>query len=124
MPLVGVCCYHTSTYNETVFFLSTFDLAPNSVLRLQCNYFSGGYGLAVVWEPPSGVVNVVQVDVAGKSFNQSESRQEVKGLQVAQWYKVTATSFSGNMKSPAVSANCQTDPAGKITWKKSPDASS
>ncbi|KAI7792528.1 putative receptor-type tyrosine-protein phosphatase H-like [Triplophysa rosa] len=90
------------------------DLAPNSVSRLHCNYFSGGYGLNVVWDTPYGVVNVVQVDVAGKSFNQSTSRQEVKGLQVAQWYRVTATSFSGNMKSPAVLANCQTDPTGVI----------
>lgn len=91
------------------------DLAPNSVSRLHCNYFSGGYGLEVVWDAPYGVVNVVQLDVAGNIFNQSDNRQQVKGLQVANWYRVTATSISGNMKSPAVSANCQTDPTGKIT---------
>ncbi|XP_073720191.1 receptor-type tyrosine-protein phosphatase H isoform X1 [Misgurnus anguillicaudatus] len=88
-------------------------LDPNSVSSLHCEYFSGGYGLAVVWAT-SGIVNKVQVDVAGKSFNQSESRQEVKGLQVAQWYKVSATSFSNDRMSPTVSVNCQTDPAGVI----------
>ncbi|KAA0704992.1 Receptor-type tyrosine-protein phosphatase H [Triplophysa tibetana] len=89
-------------------------LAPNSVSHLHCNYFSGGYGLDVVWDAPYGVVNVVQLDVDGNIFNQSENRQQVKGLQVAKWYRVTATSFSGNKKSPAVSANCQTDPTGVI----------
>ncbi|XP_056594360.1 receptor-type tyrosine-protein phosphatase H isoform X2 [Triplophysa dalaica] len=89
-------------------------LAPNSVSRLHCNYFSGGYGLEVVWDAPYGVVNVVQLDVAGNIFNQSENRQQVNGLQVAKWYRVTATSFSGNKTSPAVSVNCQTDPTGVI----------
>ncbi|XP_059380346.1 receptor-type tyrosine-protein phosphatase H-like [Carassius carassius] len=92
-------------------------LAPNSVSHLSCEYHSGGYGLVVIWETPYGVVTGVQVDVDGRSFKQSDSskkRQEIKGLQVAQWYKVTALSFSGAMRSQTVSVNCQTNPAGVI----------
>ncbi|XP_077100377.1 receptor-type tyrosine-protein phosphatase H-like isoform X2 [Siphateles boraxobius] len=92
-------------------------LVPNSVLNLRCEHFSGGYGLAVVWVRPYGVVDVVQVDVAKQSFNISSStstRQEVKNLQAAQWYTVTATSFSGAMKSEIESLKCQTDPTGVI----------
>ncbi|KAK9953538.1 hypothetical protein ABG768_017522 [Culter alburnus] len=92
-------------------------LDPNSVLNLQCKYFSGGYGLAVIWDHPYGVMDVVQVDIGSQSFNRSSnelSRQEFKNLQVAHWYKVTATSFSGAKKSKMVSLNCQTDPAGVI----------
>ncbi|KAL1248917.1 hypothetical protein QQF64_022235 [Cirrhinus molitorella] len=94
-------------------------LVPNSVRHLQCNHHSGGYGLAVIWDPPVGVVDVVQVDVNGKSYNKSKNseeptKQEVTGLQAAQWYNVTATSFSGNMISQTVSVNCQTNPAGVI----------
>ncbi len=62
---------------------------------------------------------MVQVDVDKRSFNKTHSsektiRQEVKikGLQVAKWYKVTASSFSG-ARSQTVSVNCQTNPAGK-----------
>ncbi|XP_065144043.1 receptor-type tyrosine-protein phosphatase H-like isoform X2 [Paramisgurnus dabryanus] len=91
----------------------TLTLDPNSVSSLHCNHISGGYGLAVVWDT-SGIVDKVQVDVAGKSFNQSESKLEVKGLQVAKWYKVSATSFSDDRMGPTVSVNCQTDPAGVI----------
>ncbi len=62
---------------------------------------------------------MVQVDVDRQSFNKSHSsektiRHEIKGLQAAQWYKVTASSFSGAMRSQTVSVNCQTNPAGKI----------
>ncbi|KAK7123986.1 hypothetical protein R3I93_022177 [Phoxinus phoxinus] len=92
-------------------------LVPNSVLNLSCTHFSGGYGLAVIWDLPNGVVDVVQVDVDRQSFNLSSNtsqRQEVKNLQVAQWYKVTATSFSGDMQSKTETHNCQTDPAGVI----------
>ncbi|XP_016329225.1 receptor-type tyrosine-protein phosphatase H-like [Sinocyclocheilus anshuiensis] len=94
-------------------------LVPNSVSHLHCKYHSGGYGLAVIWDPPYGVVNMVQVDVGKQRFNQSHSSEktltlEVKGLQAAQWYEVTATSFSGAMRSQTVSVNCQTDPAGVI----------
>ncbi|XP_048028346.1 receptor-type tyrosine-protein phosphatase H-like [Megalobrama amblycephala] len=92
-------------------------LDPNSVLNLQCKYFSGGYGLAVIWDHPYGVMDVVQVDIGSQSFNRSSKespRQEFKNLQVAHWYKVTATSFSGAKKSKMESLNCQTDPAGVI----------
>ncbi|XP_048036300.1 receptor-type tyrosine-protein phosphatase H-like [Megalobrama amblycephala] len=92
-------------------------LDPNSVLNLQCKYFSGGYGLAVIWDHPYGVMDVVQVDIGSQSFNHSSKespRQEFKNLQVAHWYKVTATSFSGAKKSKMESLNCQTDPAGVI----------
>ncbi|XDV47148.1 hypothetical protein PO909_016852 [Leuciscus waleckii] len=93
-------------------------LIPNSVLRLRCEHFSGGYGLAVIWDRPYGVVDVVQVEVGGQRFNLSSSdassRQEVNSLQAAQWYNVTATSFSGAMKSKTESLDCQTDPAGVI----------
>uniref|UniRef100_A0A8C1KTA3 protein-tyrosine-phosphatase n=2 Tax=Cyprinus carpio TaxID=7962 RepID=A0A8C1KTA3_CYPCA len=94
-------------------------LFPNSVPNLRCKYHSGGYGLVVIWDPPYGVVNMVQIDVRKQSFNQSHSSEnpqkvEVEGLQAAQWYKVTATSFSGAMRSHTVSVNCQTDPAGVI----------
>ncbi|XP_016396230.1 receptor-type tyrosine-protein phosphatase H-like [Sinocyclocheilus rhinocerous] len=94
-------------------------LVPNSVSHLLCKYHSGGYGLAVIWDHPYGVVNMVQVDVGKQRFNQSHSSEktitlEVKGLQAAQWYEVTATSFSGAMRSQTVSVNCQTDPAGVI----------
>ncbi|XP_026056589.1 receptor-type tyrosine-protein phosphatase H-like [Carassius auratus] len=92
-------------------------LAPNSVSHLRCEYHSGGYGLAVIWESPYGAVDVVQVDVNGQSVNQSrslEKKLEINGLQVAQWYKVTALSFSGAMRSQTVSVNCQTNPAGVI----------
>ncbi|XP_048011611.1 receptor-type tyrosine-protein phosphatase H-like [Megalobrama amblycephala] len=92
-------------------------LYPNSVPNLHCKYFSGGYGLAVIWDHPYGVVDVVQVDIGSKSFNCSSNestRQEVTGLQAAQWYKVTATSFSGAKQSKTESLNCQTDPAGVI----------
>lgn len=87
--------------------------------NLHCKHFSGGYGLAVIWDHPYGVVDMVQVDIGSKSFNRSsdESRQEVTGLQAAQWYKVTVTSFSGAKQSKAESLNCQTDPAGKLTSK-------
>lgn len=96
-------------------FLSFF-LVPNSVSNLRCEYYSGGYGLVVIWDRLHGVVDVVQVGVNKKNFNQSqnlEPEQKVTGLQPAQWYKVTATSFSGAMKSQTVSVNCQTNPAGK-----------
>ncbi|XP_056105800.1 receptor-type tyrosine-protein phosphatase H-like isoform X2 [Rhinichthys klamathensis goyatoka] len=92
-------------------------LVPNSVVRLRCDHFSGGYGLAVIWDPPYGVVDVVQVDVDKQRFiltSNASQRQEVKSLQAAQWYKVTATSFSGAMKSQTESRNCQTNPAGVI----------
>ncbi|KAK7118123.1 hypothetical protein R3I94_021835 [Phoxinus phoxinus] len=92
-------------------------LVPNSVLNLRCTHSSGGYGLAVIWDLPNGVVELVQVDVDRQSFNLSSNtsqRQEVKNLQVAQWYKVTATSFSGAMQSKTETHNCQTDPAGVI----------
>ncbi|XP_016086708.1 receptor-type tyrosine-protein phosphatase H-like [Sinocyclocheilus grahami] len=94
-------------------------LVPNSVSHLRCEYHSGGYGLAVIWDPPYGVVDVVQVDVDRQSFNKSHSsektiRQEINGLQAAQWYKVTASSFSGAVRSQTVSVNCQTNPAGVI----------
>ncbi|XP_051542774.1 receptor-type tyrosine-protein phosphatase H [Myxocyprinus asiaticus] len=89
-------------------------LVPNCVSHLRCEYFSGGYGLAVFWNAPFGVVEVVQVDVDGRSFNQSHNRQDVKGLQVAQWYKVAATSISGDLSSDRVTVNCQTDPKGVI----------
>ncbi|ROL46381.1 Receptor-type tyrosine-protein phosphatase H [Anabarilius grahami] len=92
-------------------------LYPNSVPNLHCKYFSGGYGLAVIWDHPYGVVDVVQVDIGSKSLNRSSNespRQEVTGLQAAQWYKVTVTSFSGAKQSKTESLNCQTDPAGVI----------
>ncbi|XP_050954595.1 receptor-type tyrosine-protein phosphatase H isoform X2 [Labeo rohita] len=92
-------------------------LFPNSVSNLRCEYYSGGYGLVVIWDRLHGVVDVVQVGVNKKNFNQSqnlEPEQKVTGLQPAQWYKVTATSFSGAMKSQTVSVNCQTNPAGVI----------
>ncbi|XP_073797528.1 receptor-type tyrosine-protein phosphatase H isoform X2 [Danio rerio] len=94
-------------------------LVPNSVSHLCCKYHSGGYGLAVMWEYPDGVVDVVEVDVNKKSFNHSHGSDEptqqlVTGLQAAQWYKVTATSFSGARRSETISINCQTDPAGVI----------
>ncbi|XP_048031318.1 receptor-type tyrosine-protein phosphatase H-like isoform X2 [Megalobrama amblycephala] len=92
-------------------------LDPNSVLNLKCKYFSGGYGLAVIWDHPYGVMDVVQVDIGSQSFNRSSKespRQEFKNLQVAHWYNVTATSFSGAKKSKMESLNCQTDPAGVI----------
>lgn len=98
-------------------FCFSFKLDPNSVPDLHCKYFSGGYGLAVIWDHPYGVVDVVQVDIGSKSFNRSSNeppRQEVTGLQVAQWYKVTATSISGAKKSKTESLNCQTDPTGKL----------
>ncbi len=61
---------------------------------------------------------MVQVDVDKRSFNTTHNsdktiRQEINGLQVAKWYKVTASSFSGAMISQTVSVNCQTNPAGK-----------
>ncbi len=61
---------------------------------------------------------MVQVDVDKQSFNKTHGsektiRQEINGLQVAQWYKVTASSFSGAMMSQTVSVNCQTNPTGK-----------
>ncbi|XP_016410646.1 receptor-type tyrosine-protein phosphatase H-like [Sinocyclocheilus rhinocerous] len=94
-------------------------LVPNSVSHLRCEYNSGGYGLAVIWDPPYGVVDVVQVDVDRQSFNKSHSsekpiRQEINGLQAAQWYKVTASSFSGAVRSQTISVNCQTNPSGVI----------
>ncbi|XP_043081873.1 receptor-type tyrosine-protein phosphatase H [Puntigrus tetrazona] len=94
-------------------------LVPNSVSNLRCKYHSGGYGLAVIWEHSGGVVDVFQVDVERRSFNVTPSsdktmRQDINDLQVAQWYKVTASSFSGAVKSQTVSINCQTDPAGVI----------
>ncbi|XP_067290614.1 receptor-type tyrosine-protein phosphatase H [Pseudorasbora parva] len=92
-------------------------LVPNSVPQLYCEHFSGGYGLVVIWEHPYGVVDVVQVDIDGQSFNRSSSesqRQEVKKLQAAKWYDVTATSFSGAMTSTTNKISCQTDPAGVI----------
>ncbi|XP_059391527.1 receptor-type tyrosine-protein phosphatase H-like isoform X1 [Carassius carassius] len=94
-------------------------LVPNSVSDLRCTHHSGGYGLAVMWDSPNGVLNMVQVDVGKQSFNQSHNSEktqqvEVKGLQAAQWYTVTATSFSGDMRSQTVSVNCQTNPAGVI----------
>lgn len=104
------------------FFLSfcfSLKLVPNSVSHLRCKHHSGGYGLAVTWDYPNGVVNMVQVVVGKQSFNQSYNLEkpqqvEVKGLQAAQWYTVTATSFSGDTRSQTVSINCQTDPAGKM----------
>ncbi|KAK2869865.1 hypothetical protein Q8A67_024257 [Cirrhinus molitorella] len=93
-------------------------LVPNSVLYLHCKHYAGGYGLAVIWDHPYGVLDMVQVDVNGKSYNESSSKEQVTynvtGLQAAQWYNVTATSFSGNMRSQTVSVNCQTNPAGVI----------
>ncbi|XP_058621181.1 receptor-type tyrosine-protein phosphatase H isoform X2 [Onychostoma macrolepis] len=94
-------------------------LVPYSVSHLRCEYHSGGYGLAVIWDAPDGVVDVVQVDVGQQSLNKSHSsektiRQEIIGLQAAQWYKVAASSFSGAMRSQTVSINCQTNPAGVI----------
>lgn len=103
------------------YFCFSFKLVPNSVHNLRCDYFSGGYGLAVTWVRPNGVVDVVQVYVDRQHFNVSSSdispRHEVKSLQAAQWYKVTATSFSGAMKSKTESLDCQTDPRGKIRSK-------
>lgn len=90
------------------------------MFNLQCKYFSGGYGLAVIWDHPYGVMDVVQVDIGSQSFNRSSKespRQEFKNLQVAHWYKVTATSFSGAKKSKMESLNCQTDPTGKLRSK-------
>ncbi|XP_051538698.1 receptor-type tyrosine-protein phosphatase H-like [Myxocyprinus asiaticus] len=89
-------------------------IVPNSVSHLRCGYFFGGYGLAVFWDPPFGVVEVVQVEVDGKIFNQSNSRQDVMGLQVAQLYTVNATSLSGDSRSDPVTVRCQTDPMGVI----------
>ncbi|XP_056306605.1 receptor-type tyrosine-protein phosphatase H [Danio aesculapii] len=93
-------------------------LVPNSVSHLHCKYYSGGYGLAVIWEHPTGIVDVVEVDVNGKSFNHSNSSEEptqqlVTGLQAAEWYKVTATSISGARRNE-MTIHCQTDPAGVI----------
>ncbi|XP_051737786.1 receptor-type tyrosine-protein phosphatase H-like isoform X4 [Ctenopharyngodon idella] len=95
----------------------TLTLEPNSVPHLNCKYFSGGYGLVVIWDQPYGVVDVVQVDIGSQSFNRSSKespRQEFKDLQVARWYNVTATSFSGDKKSKTESLKCQTDPTGVI----------
>ncbi|XP_051971225.1 receptor-type tyrosine-protein phosphatase H-like isoform X4 [Xyrauchen texanus] len=94
------------THNQT--------LVPNCVSQLRCQYLYGGYGLSVHWDPPVGIVQVVQVDVDGKIFNQSRYSQDVKGLQAAQWYKVAATSISGDLSSDRVTVNCQTDPKGVI----------
>lgn len=100
-------------------FFFSFKLDPYSVSHLRCEYHSGGYGLAVIWDTPYGVVDRVQVDVDRKSFNKSYSsekqiRLEINGLQAAKKYTVTATSFSGSRRSQTVSVNCETDPAGKI----------
>ncbi|XP_073797527.1 receptor-type tyrosine-protein phosphatase H isoform X2 [Danio rerio] len=94
-------------------------LVPYVVSNLKCEYHSGGYGLAVMWDYPDGVVDVVEVDVNKKSFNHSHGSDEptqqlVTGLQAAQWYKVKATSFSGARRSETILINCQTDPAGVI----------
>ncbi|XP_056306450.1 receptor-type tyrosine-protein phosphatase H [Danio aesculapii] len=94
-------------------------LVPYVVSNLKCEYHSGGYGLAVKWVYPDGIVDVVGVDVNGKSFNHSHGSDEptqqlVTGLQAAQWYKVTATSFSGARRSETIWITCQTDPAGVI----------
>ncbi|XP_039522534.1 receptor-type tyrosine-protein phosphatase H-like isoform X2 [Pimephales promelas] len=107
--------YHLDT-EELLQCSHLLTLVPNSVGRLRCEYFSGGYGLAVIWDPPTGVFDVVQVDVGKQSFNSSSKEQKlnVKSLQVAQWYTVTATSFSGAMRSKTASSNCQTNPAGVI----------
>lgn len=101
-------------------FCFSFKLVPNVVLGLRCDYFSGGYGLAVIWDRPYGVVDVVQVEVGGQQINLSSNaspRHEVRSLQAAQWYRVGATSFSGAMKSKTESRDCQTDPRGKIRSK-------
>ncbi|RXN30523.1 receptor-type tyrosine- phosphatase H-like protein [Labeo rohita] len=48
-------------------------LFPNSVSNLRCEYYSGGYGLVVIWDRLHGVVDVVQVGVNKKNFNQSQN---------------------------------------------------
>uniref|UniRef100_A0A9J8DHT1 protein-tyrosine-phosphatase n=1 Tax=Cyprinus carpio carpio TaxID=630221 RepID=A0A9J8DHT1_CYPCA len=121
--------YPGGSYNVSLFYYLESELLPQcthhltldpySVSHLRCEYHSGGYGLAVIWDTPYGVVDRVQVDVDRKSFNKSYSsekqiRLEINGLQAAKKYTVTATSFSGSRRSQTVSVNCETDPAGVI----------
>ncbi|XP_030622917.1 receptor-type tyrosine-protein phosphatase eta [Chanos chanos] len=92
----------------------TVTLVPGLVTGLRCEYSSGGYALALVWGDPVGKRTGVQVNMSGKSFTENGNRLEIPGQQPAQWYHLTVTSLSGEMRSESVSISCQTDPRGVI----------
>ncbi|KAI4899006.1 hypothetical protein NFI96_024080, partial [Prochilodus magdalenae] len=87
---------------------------PATVTDLHCEYASGGYGLVLVWGPPNGERTSVLVNMNGKTFNESENRLSIGGLQPAQWYTLTVIAESEGEQSNPASITCQTDPRGLL----------
>ncbi|CAL1599353.1 unnamed protein product [Knipowitschia caucasica] len=94
--------------------ISLFIIPPR--LTAKCKNWNAGYSIYIEWDSPSGVWDLVEVNVSGVSERVEHMQRfvEINNFQPAKKYQVSVSSVSGPRRSSPYVFTCATDARGVI----------